>query len=48
VVGSRWRVHGLGALQVADASVMPLIIRGNTNAPLMMTAERLAGCLRLE
>jgi choline dehydrogenase len=36
------RVHGVAALRVADASVMPTITSGNTNAPALMIAERAA------
>ncbi len=42
VVDSRLRVHGVAALRVADASVMPTITSGNTNAPALMIAERAA------
>jgi choline dehydrogenase len=39
-------VHGLQGLRVIDASVMPLISGGNTNAPTMMIAERGADLIR--
>lgn len=42
VVDAELRVHGLHGLRVADASVMPRIIGGNTNAPTIMIAERCA------
>ena len=42
VVGADLRVHGVGALRVADASIMPAITSGNTNAPSIMIGEKAA------
>lgn len=42
VVDARLRVHGVAGLRIADASVMPTITSGNTNAPTLMIAERAA------
>lgn len=42
VVDARLRVHGIEGLRVADASIMPSIIGGNTAAPSMMIGERAA------
>lgn len=42
VVDSRLRVHGIDGLRVVDASVMPAIVSGNTQAAVMMIAERAA------
>ncbi len=42
VVDAQLRVHGVQGLRVVDASVMPRITSGNTNAPVLMIAERAA------
>ena len=46
VVGAELRVNGVEGLRVVDASVMPTVPRGNTNAPTIAVAERAADLIR--
>ncbi|MNN24642.1 Oxygen-dependent choline dehydrogenase [compost metagenome] len=46
VVDLQLRVRGISGLRVADASVIPVLVRGNTTAPVVMIAERLVDFIR--
>ena len=48
VVDERLRVHGMTGLRVVDGSMMPRLPAGNTNAPIIMVAEKAADMMKAD
>jgi choline dehydrogenase len=47
-VDARLRVRGIAGLRVADASIMPTVTAGNTNAPSIMIGDKAAGMIQAD